>query len=123
MSCPTKNLCWNVWWFDSNARKITTRNVFQLSVKFSKGVESIWEKSFDSFSDFSEALRSAAMYAFWGKYEHEVIVAPFAAQGEDKKVDVFAQLDLNWTRFAIYVFSVYCPEHRIDPKTLEKFYQ
>ena len=92
---------WNVFWFDSNKGTITTRNVFELSIHFNKELKAL---KADNFDEFSKCRKSAAMYAFWSKAEHEIILSPWVGNGEDKKIDVFEQLRLNWKQFAEYTW-------------------
>lgn len=107
MTRPIDKLCWNIWWFDPSSKEIIKRNVFSLSIRFRDNVQSLFDQEFSSFDCFSDALRSCALYSYWAKAEHEIIVEPFVSDGECRKVDVYSQLDLNWKRFAIYVYSIY----------------
>lgn len=93
---------WNIFWFDSNKGEIITRNVFNLSNHFNKDLEKIHT---DNFDEFSKQLKSAAMYAFWSKAEHEIVLSPWIGSGEDKKIDVYEQLRINWPQFAEYTWK------------------
>ncbi len=102
---------WNVYYYNPNSRKIEIHNVFnhwrfiEYSAKYIK-------KYKDDPKALEEQIRKELMYYYWSKYEWEVIVAPFTAnprEEEEKKLDVYEQVMLNWDRFFEYFW-----EHRKD---------
>ena len=92
---------WNVLYYDFNARKITTFNVFDHG-RFREEVIKLFSPTI-SRNEFSKKLRSAVMYYFWSKAEYEVIVSPWI--GDEKaavKIDINTQLMNNWEQFVNY---------------------
>lgn len=52
------------------------------------------------------ALRRECMYHFWCKFEHEVVVTGVLEKAEDGvKIDVFQQLEANWSVFSEIALS------------------
>lgn len=99
-------MAWYILWYNPNLKQIELRNVFNLSVKFNQELQTLSKvKDTITFEEFSNQLRSAAKYCFWSKCEYEILVSPWASKGEDKKIDVYYQLALNWPQFAQYTFS------------------
>lgn len=99
---------WNVLWDDPNAHKIVVRNVFKLSVRFNEELDRLRNMVFKSFDDFSTELRHSVMYCYWGKCEYEITVCPYPYNekyDEERKIDVYDQLRLNWDLFATYVYD------------------
>lgn len=68
-------MTWNVYRYDSNAKTIRIFNIFNHS-SFSDSVAKLKKKKI-SKEEFSKRLRREAMYYFWSKYEHEVVVTTF----------------------------------------------
>lgn len=98
---------WNVYYYNSNSRKIEIHNVFnhwrfiEYSAKYIK-------KYKDDPKALEEQIRRELMYYYWSKYEWEVIVAPFTSnpkEEEEKKLDVYEQVMLNWDRFFEYFLA------------------
>lgn len=81
-------------------------NVFH-SVTFCSGVVSsflVAQKDHLSYDIFKRELKSAAMYSFWSKSEHELIIKSWVGNEREKKIDIFSQLYLNWDAFCRYVW-------------------
>lgn len=128
----TKNLVWNVYRYDFNARKIETYNVFNHG-GFYNDVMKIPRKDKVEFAD---KLRREAQYYFWSKCEMEVVITswpPYIDENEYKriskereehienrgneprvlnicptvgsKIDIYDQLMLNWDYFVDYVWN------------------
>ena len=102
---------WNVYYYNSNSRKIEIHNVFN-HWKFIEYSAKHIKKYKDNPKALEEQIRRELMYYYWywSKYEWKVIVAPFTANPKDDecvKVDVYSQVMLNWDRFFEYFW-----EHR-----------
>ena len=127
-----KNLTWNVFRYDINARKIETYNVFNHG-SFYNDVMKIPRK--DKL-EFTEKLRREAQYYFWSKCEMEIVVTswpPYIDEEEynrltkernehitkrgdtprvlnvcttvGSKIDIYEQLMLNWDMFVEYTWN------------------
>lgn len=60
--------------------------------------------------DLADVLMADARYMFWSKCEYEMIIHGWPEQKNDKKVDVFQQLQLNWLLFVDFFWEqVYKP--------------
>lgn len=100
-----KKLDWKVIYYNCNARKIDTFNVFNHS-SFVADVEKDLKRC-TTKEEFAEKLRKSLQYYFWTKCEWEIIVSPWAGGREDEaiKVDVYWQVMNNWRLFLDYVWG------------------
>lgn len=99
---------WNVYRYDFNLDEIYIFNIFEHG-SFKKEVNKVL-RNIDSKEEFEEKLRMEAMYYFWSKAEHEILIYPlfgrFRDKGKDaRKIDIYNQLNLNWNKFVDYVWS------------------
>ena len=100
---------WNVYYYNYNSRKVETHNVFN-HWRFIEYSAKAIKKYKDDKKSLEEQIRRELMYYYWSKYEWEVIVAPFTSnpkEEEEKKLDVYEQVMLNWN-----IFFEYFWEHR-----------
>lgn len=100
---------WNVYCYNYNSRKVETHNVFN-HWRFIEYSAKAIKKYKDDKKSLEEQIRRELMYYYWSKYEWEVIVAPFTSnpkEEEEKKLDVYEQVMLNWN-----IFFEYFWEHR-----------
>lgn len=96
---------WNVFYYDFNTKEIKVSNVFNHG-RYKEEVEELLHKCTD-IDDFSDKLKSITMYYFWSKCEWETVICPWI--GDDKatkKIDVFWQLQNNWSRFVEYLWDM-----------------
>lgn len=124
-------MTWNVYRYDINSQKIYQYNVFNHN-RFLEEVKAIKTKDKD---EFSEKLRIIAMYYFWSKAEHEIVITSFppyinkdevsriiriASENDvyrynrytmhvnldrGEKIDIYNQLQMNWEHFVDYVWN------------------
>ena len=95
---------WYVYYYDFNNNVIEPYNIFR-HCKFSEDVKELLRQNL-SKQDFADKLNVLVRYYFWSKAEWEVIISSFIGNAEDKKVDVYNQIYLNWDKFVNYVWSV-----------------
>lgn len=126
----TKDIIWNVYWYNFNKETIEKGNIFSLSVKFYEGFEKIRKQiKKHNFEWFNLELRKLAQCCYWSKVEYEVLITDvFALMEKERiteiylntneewflplcnsletreKIDVFEQLELNWDAFSNYVY-------------------
>lgn len=100
-----KELDWQVIYYDINARKIDTFNVFSHG-SFASEIEKELNKS-ETKEEFAEKLRRSLQYYFWTKCEWEILISPWASGHADEaiKVDVYWQVMNNWQLFLDHVWS------------------
>jgi hypothetical protein len=105
MSQKTNKLIWNVIYYNSNASKITTYNVFDHSY-FTEDVKKHL-KSCETKEDFAKKLHGSLMYYFWSKCEWEILIMPWGGGSRtvEQKVDVAWQVENNWELFVDYIWS------------------
>lgn len=95
---------WNVLYYNFNAKQIQPYNVLAYRDDKIKKLK----KQSGSIEAFSEELRLEMMYYFWSKCEWEIIVKSlgWCKDGSDeKRVDAYDQLRLNWDRFVEYCWN------------------
>ncbi len=96
---------WNVYCEDFNNEKIRVFNVFNHF-----GVRDDLKKFVKKYKikeEFCEHLKTTMMYYYWSKCEWEIILTSFPERQDfkDEKIDIYAQLTLNWDRFCDYVWD------------------
>lgn len=94
---------WNVFYYDSNKREVTTFDIFKHGA-FRKDVDMLLTSS--SFEEFSEELRKILMYYFWSKCEYEIIISPWCGSRDtvSRKIDIYTQVMNNWDVFIEYIW-------------------
>lgn len=102
------NLVWNVFVDNFNQRRIEVYNIFD-HYRFKEDCDKAWRANSNSFADFSESVKGSLTYFFWSKCEWEIILSGFPPDKkfQDKKVDVYTQVMLNWSVFIDYVWNTY----------------
>lgn len=88
---------WNVWNWSFNHDDLETYDVgyrFVLAVDQARPGE--LPTTLEELDGF---LLSEARYCFWAKCEYEMIVTGWPQQKNERKVDIYGQLRLNWDRF------------------------
>lgn len=96
---------WYAYYHDSNARKIRPCNVFDHG-GFRHDVEKLLKKKDIDRDTFSKELRSIMMYYFWSKCEYEVIIKEWVGVPAQLHVDIFQQVEMNWSHFVDYLWSL-----------------
>ena len=96
---------WFVFVDDFNHRHIEKFNIFDHHF-FSKGCDKIFKDNKDNKEVFAEEIRRELMYYFWSKCEWEVIVKSMFYDN-DKKIDVYQQVMLNYDSFINYLWNYY----------------
>lgn len=118
-------LTWNIFRYDINKKEIYVFNVFDHG-RFFDDVKKM-QKTAMRYHEFAEELRVTAMYYFWCKAEHEIVITsfpPYISKDEaDRianeefnyktqvsldcglKIDIFHQLSMNWDKFVDYVWT------------------
>lgn len=118
-------MTWNVYRYDISGQKIYQYNVFNHG-RFTEEVKAIKTKN---KNEFSEKLRMIAMYYFWSKAEHEIVITSFPPYinkddvsrivsessnckyimnvnlDRGEKIDIYNQLQMNWEHFVDYVWN------------------
>ena len=102
-----KMLSWNVYVYDFNAKEIRTYDIFAGGT-FLEEFKKEKKKVGDDKEAFLKRLDSLLMYHFWARCEWEIILSawpPSNDRKEEKKVDVYSQIKLNWKQFGDYVWE------------------
>ena len=94
MKKPT--FTWNVWIWNFNMDRLETYDVGRRLVT---SVESERPSALPrSYEELDSYLLREVRYYFWAKCEYEMIVHSWPELKNEKKVDVYDQLMLNWGR-------------------------
>lgn len=101
-------LKWNVIIGNFNHKEIETYNIFN-HYYFKEDCDKAWKNNKYDFDAFSKEVKRSLMYYFWSKCEWEVIVShwPPSERFEDKKIDVYEQVIMNWDVFIVYLWNHY----------------
>lgn len=94
---------WNVYYHDSNAKKIIEWNIFKHG-SFRKETYDLLKSDLNK-EEFIEQLKRSLMYYFWSKSEYEVLILPWVGEAENIKIDIYDQIMMNWDKFVNYVWS------------------
>lgn len=98
---------WYVYYESVNSKEITELNVFQHD-GFMDGCRTAARKCNGDKEVFAEKVRRELMYYFWCKCEYEIVLTgwpPSKDHEEDRKVDVFSQVMMNFDRFIDYLWD------------------
>lgn len=120
-------LSWNVLFENFNNREIVAYDIFK-GGHYEKIAKDLKKKT-NSKEEFIEEFRIKLMSQFWSRSEYEVVVTswpPYIGRKEldrliseekdckyrtnvnlevGKKIDVFKQLEMNWSQFIDYVWN------------------
>ena len=96
---------WYAYYHDSNAKKIRPLNVFDHG-GFRRDFQKLLKKKYIDRDAFSKELRSSMMYYFWSKCEYEVIIKEWVGVPAQLHVDIFQQVEMNWSHFVDYLWSL-----------------
>lgn len=101
--CPDPE--WYVYREDFNTSKITKYNVFN-NYNFINGCRKTFKKYKDPL-EIEKEIHSWAKYCFWCKCEYEIVLSGIISHKnyEEKKIDVYDQLMMNWNCFYRYVLE------------------
>lgn len=104
---------WNVWvgWWN---KPIEKHNIFDHHGVM-EDLREAYKKYKDDPAQFEERVRRTLMYHYWSKCEWEVVVSHWPPDIEhieryeklSRKLDVWAQVSVNWRHFMDYLW-----EHR-----------
>jgi len=99
-------LTWNVFIEDFNKKRIEVHNVFEHG-RFLEDCKRALKKHGNNREQFAKEIRSDLMYYYCSKCEWEIVLTswPQRKYFEDKKIDVYEQVMLNWQRFIDYVWN------------------
>lgn len=106
-----KKLEWYVYADNINRKTFEHFNVFD-HYRFSEDTKKNFKKNKDNFEEFKENLRRDLMYYFWSKCEWEIILSSWVGKSEEKKIDVFDQIEPNLEIFTKYVWDFYTSRRR-----------
>ena len=108
----TTMLTWNVYYEDFNNKCIRSMNVFEHSRFYTDCIKNAKQNKNDK-ETFLKQLQRDLRYYYWSKCEWEIILTSWPERKDfnDEKIDVSEQIELNWDRFAEYVW-----EHRAELK-------
>ena len=109
-------LVWNVYREDFNARDIVVYNVFD-HYTFMEQCKRAYRKyrKPEQVAELEKEIKSWAMYFFFSKAEHEIVLEGWVHSTVEKKIDIYQQLMLNWDQFFKYI-----TDHRADFLRREK---
>jgi len=99
-----KNLVWNCFAWESNTDKLYWFNVLRDDLL--DDIEKAYRKKrINNRVDFSNIVKSWAMHHYWSKCEWEVIIAGWPKYNNEYKMDVYEQLQNNWSIFIDYLIG------------------
>jgi hypothetical protein len=103
---------WYVFVENFNKKQIEVYNIFDHHL-FKKDCDEAWAKYKNDFFEFEKAVRRILKYYFWCKCEWEIILSDFppSKNFNDKKIDVFTQVEINWDNFISYLIEYYWKDY------------
>ena len=100
-----KNLEWNVWFYDINAKEIKSYNIFK-NIGLMNSLYKLKRQLKDHNQEwFLEEARKQIMYYYWARSEYEIIIKPWVSEKPEVKVDIYDQVYLNWDRISEYIWN------------------
>ena len=116
---------WNVYYYNFNAERIETFNIFKHNA-FVKYINEYWKDIKDK-SEFANAAKRELQYFFWSKSEWELIIKltddggvflyPWCGskEPESEKIEVTNETNYDWLGFAQkHINQIYENEAKID---------
>lgn len=96
---------WNVFYYNMNARKIETFNIFNHG-SFNKYVKEAI-KTYKTKEEFAKQLETELLYYFWCKAEYELLFSPWVGGDieDGKKIDVYTQVMANFDILLDYIWE------------------
>ena len=95
------NLVWNAFRYSMNSVHLEVFNVIREDLI--QDIEKAYKKKeLNSMDDLKNIVNLWAMYHYWSKAEHEVIVSDMFSKDEFK-VDVYWQISMNMNRLCEYI--------------------
>ena len=95
------NLQWYAFRYDINCNSLVEFNV--VNDDLIKGIEKACKKKeLETIDDLWRIVRRWAVYYYWSKAEHEVIITDLFENMRVKK-DVYYQIEINMERFVDYI--------------------
>ena len=105
-----RNAKWMVYIYNINSRRIEKYNVFD-HYRFREDCDKARRKYRADFKEFEKEVRTSLRYYFWSKIEWELnLTGLFSCEKdkeEEKKIDVYDQVELNWEQFINYSWNSY----------------
>lgn len=100
-------LTWNVYIENINARRIEVYNIFDYGNGYLLDELKKMKNESESKEEFLDKMDRELKYRFWSKCEWEIILSdwPPSKKFNEKKVDVYQQIRLNWDVFGDYVWK------------------
>lgn len=97
---------YNVFIKNINSKTIVIYNVFTHK-NFIKDCKRIYNDYYMNKKDFLEGIKNTLIYYFWRKNEWEITLSCFPKYSKfnDKKVDVYEQIMINWNTFSEYIWN------------------
>lgn len=97
---------WKVWRENVNRKSIEEWDIFEHGGFYKDYLEAL--KLYPTSKElFSKRMKQVAMYYFWSKCEHEVVITGWSNGKTNRKVDIYSQLLLNWD---VFVDRIYEPQ-------------
>lgn len=102
-------MTWNVFTFNFNTKKLNIYNVLSHTL-FVESVErrakELYGDNLPDYIKFKEYVKLELQYYFWSKCEYEVLLSAWPPNEniEDKKIDVYDQVMLNFEQFYNYLY-------------------
>ena len=98
---------WFAYRHNINTQEIEPFNIFD-HAGFRSDIERYLKTCKDK-EDFAERVKSSLMYYYWSRSEWEIIISPWCGgrHTQDRKIDVYSQVALNWEHFIEYLWRCY----------------
>lgn len=96
----TSPLVWNVFYYNINSNNFEVYNIFD-HCSFYEDICRI-NKDYKEFDEFAQKVRFSLSYYYWSKCEWEIDLTSHFCD-EQKTIDVYTQVMLNWDNFIKYL--------------------
>ena len=96
---------WNVYIENFNKKEIEVYNIFNHGGFWNDIVVS--KNKYKEKEDFLEDVKKRLMHHYWSRCEWEIILSgwPPSTKFNNKKIDVYQQVLLNWELFSNYLWE------------------
>lgn len=111
MKIKNVRLSWKVLNHDFNSDKIINYDIFWKDSP-EEIAKRIKRDKITTLEEFKESMRRMWMHDFWSKTECEILVSGLFTKIEPTKIDIWAQIEMNFDRIIEYIIK----EMQIDFK-------
>ena len=96
---------WIAFRWDFNLDQICWFNIFECGYFYNSIIKLLTKEEL-SYEEFSKEVKSELLFQYWSKCEYEVVVRDLILNHNEKKIDVYDQVNPNLDKLVDYIIKV-----------------